>query len=352
VVKIIQYLLQICVLIITNNYVLTLILGILLTVLINFIISLWISQIYKPVFEVTDSIDLFERQAIIKNTRAVMCHKLGGTILSSTDNIVLSKFVGLTATGLYSNYSMIIIGVNNLVNKTFGSFTASFGNAHVELKEKEKCDIYLKLNFVNLVFSGLTTVCLWILLNDFVFLWVGEMYQLDNVTVAIICVQYYMESSRIVSTSFTNGCGLFQKDVLRPFIEAVINLLISILLVSNIGIAGVFAGTIISHLITVFWREPYILFKYEFKERMNRYWMQYCKVTIISFFTACLLQIVLKAISIKLNWWIWIVKGIVSSVIYLGIISLFFYGNEEFQFCLELMINKIKKILEKNYHNI
>lgn len=344
VIKIMQYSLQISVLAVTKNYVFTLISGILLSVFINYLISLWITRKYKPVFEVDGSIDVIEKREIFSNTKNVMCHKVGGTILSSTDNIVLSKYVSLYATGLYSNYSMIIAGISSLLGKAFGSFTASFGNAHVQMLGEEKRDVYLKLNFANLLFSGLTTVCLWILLNDFVLLWVGKEYQFDRFTVAIICTQYYMESSRIVSTSFTIGAGLFQKDVLRPFIEAIINVAVSIFLVSKMGIAGVFAGTIFSHLVTVFWREPYILFKYEFNESTHKYWVQYCKTTMVSLFSAYLLQIIFTTVLINMNWGIWVLKGILSALIYLITVSFLFRKNNEFIFWYELMVNMAKRI--------
>ena len=45
-----------------------------------------------------------------------------------TDNILISAFVSLTAVGVYSNYSLIIVSVQNLCKQVTNSITASIGN--------------------------------------------------------------------------------------------------------------------------------------------------------------------------------------------------------------------------------
>ena len=55
-------------------------------------------------------------------------------------------------------------------------------------------------------------------------------------------------------------------DIYLPLIEVGINLIVSILLVNAIELQEFFWGTVISCLSTVTWREPYLIFKYDFKE--------------------------------------------------------------------------------------
>ena len=50
-----------------------------------------------------------------------------------------------------------------------------------------------------------------------------------------------------------------------PIIESIINLVISILLVRNLGLLGVILGTITSCILVPLWNEPYILNKHYFK---------------------------------------------------------------------------------------
>lgn len=141
-----------------------------------------------------------------------MCHRIGGTVVTSTDNIILSKFAGLGIVGIYSNYSLLTASVLSFVNKVLNSFVASVGNYAVEKNAKEKKQLYKRLLFLNLWISSFCTICLYTLLNPFIFLWQGERFLLEKSTVLIICIQFFIQSSIVISGVFVNACGLFMKD--------------------------------------------------------------------------------------------------------------------------------------------
>ena len=270
-----RYAIQVAILLVTQKYIWALVSSILLNLLLNLIFSEWVSHKYKDVFSIKESISKEEKKEIFDDTKATLCHKIGGTVLNSTDNIILSRYVGIVATGLYSNYSMILSSLSSVLNQVFGSFTSSLGNAHVEQTKEQKYISYRRLLFGNLWATSICTVCLYSLLNDFITIWLGPNMLLDSLTVMVLCIQFFMETARIISMSYTNGCGLFIRDKIRPVIEAAINLIVSIIMTNLLGIAGVFVGTIASHLCTVFWREPYLLYRYEFGKTMQEYWIYY-----------------------------------------------------------------------------
>ena len=62
------------------------------------------------------------------------------------------------------------------------------------------------------------------------------------------------------------------KDKIRPLIESLLNIIISIWLANQIGIAGVIIGTIVSGVVTYYWREPYLLIKEIFGYLDSRFW--------------------------------------------------------------------------------
>lgn len=57
--------------------------------------------------------------------------------------------------------------------------------------------------------------------------------------------------------------------------EAVLNLVISILLVTHFGVAGVFAGTFCSTVLTSVWVEPYVIYKYRLKKPVTGFFVKY-----------------------------------------------------------------------------
>ena len=147
------YTVQMIVLVLTKNYTLILIINTILTLLTNYIFSEWAASKYKEVFEVKDSISKEEKRQIINDTKATLCHKIGGTVLSSTDNLIISKYVGIIATGLYSNYSMVLSKLSGILGQLFGGFTSSLGSAHVAQDEEKKYISYRTLLFGNFGFQ-------------------------------------------------------------------------------------------------------------------------------------------------------------------------------------------------------
>ena len=96
----IRYIVQLIILIFSKDYTLTLVAGIAVTVILNWVFSMLVSRRYHSVFQVNSKLSKQDRKAIYKDTSAAMLHKIGGTVLSSTDNILLSKYIGLAVTGI------------------------------------------------------------------------------------------------------------------------------------------------------------------------------------------------------------------------------------------------------------
>ena len=344
-----RYIFQVVILLVTQKYIWTLVSSILLNLLLNFIFSEWVSHKYKEVFSIKESISKEEKKKIFDDTKATLCHKIGGTVLNSTDNIILSRYAGIVATGLYSNYSMILSSLSRVLNQVFGSFTSSLGNAHVEQTKDQKYISYRRLLFGNLWITSICTVCLYSLLNDFITIWLGPNMLLDSLTVTVLCIQFFMETARIISMSYTNGCGLFIRDKIRPVIEAAINLIISIIMTNLLGIAGVFIGTIVSHLCTVFWREPYLLYRYEFGKSMQEYWIYYVlsslsTIILCAFFSwlsACCFPPIysLTGCFLKVSM-IFIVGNIIAIILFNKHPDFVFYKN---LFLRKFNIRKVKK---------
>lgn len=69
--------------------------------------------------------------------------------------------------------------------------------------------------------------------------------------------------------------GLFWYDRYKAVAEAVLNLVISILLVTSFGVAGVFAGTFASTVLTSVWVEPYVIYKYRLQKPVSGFFKMY-----------------------------------------------------------------------------
>lgn len=336
---------KVVVLMMTRKYELVLMASIVTTILINWIFSLWITHEYKEIFQNPTTLTKEEKQDIIKDTTGLMCHKVGFIVLTSTDNIILTKMVSLAAVGIYTNYATITAAVQMLLTKMLNSFTPTIGNFMVNYEKDAVEDLYKKLLFVNFWFTSFCTVCLYVLLNPFIEIWLDDTFLLSGFTVAVLCSQFYIKSSQTMNEAFINAAGLFTRDRVRPLIEAALNLVISIVLAKEIGIAGVFIGTCVSSLVTCYWRQPYLLYKHVFKNSPRHFVINQIIWVVLTCVMCVVAQSVCQSIPITLLGFIirLVICGIGINFIYL----LLWHRSSAFKYFFGIVIDKVKIIIKK-----
>lgn len=268
-----SYAVRILVLVCTRNFELVLLSDIAVSLLLNWGFSLWITRKYGSIFREKPKLSREDKAEIFRNTGGLLCHKIGTIVVTSTDNIVLSKYVSLVAVGIYSNYAITVSAITNLANRVLASLVPTITNYILTKSKEDSYDLFQKLLFLNLWLASFTTVCLYLMLNPFIELWLDRSFLLPQMAVTWICIQHYLQVSRITANNFVTGCGLFMRDKIRPLVESVLNIVISVVLAQYIGIAGVFIGTCVSGLCTYYWREPYLVFQNYFKKEFWKYWL-------------------------------------------------------------------------------
>lgn len=223
---------------------------------------------------------------IKKNTAAMVLHKIGSILVFATDNMIISKFLGLKIAGIYTNYYIITNAITAFVNKFFTSISASVGNLVAsESIEKQERTLF-KIFFIDFWFFTFICADLFALLNPFIGnIWLGQKFLLDNKVVLLIIISTYLTGMRRAVQTFKNAKGLYWQNKYMPIYEAAINLLVSVVLVKTIGVAGVLIGTITSTLLTCIWIEPHVLYKFGFEKSSKQYWIKFIAYLIVFFIT-------------------------------------------------------------------
>lgn len=336
---------QLAILIVFRDYTLTLAVGILTTLTTNYLFSVWVTKQYKEVFSVKGVLPKEERAKIYKDTRAVMYHKVGTTVLTGTDNAVLTKMVSLTATGLYSNYALVITNIQQVLVQVLGNLTASVGNALNMLSREDYYQLFKRTQFICLWASSVVVVTCYISIDDLIRVCFGEQYVFDHAVTIILCILLYITITRTTNGAFINADGLFVKDRIRPLIEAATNLFVSIVLTKVYGIAGVFLGTIISSLTTIFWREPLLLYRYSFKRGVWEYWSVYIKYLCITLGMAVPLRIIKLGVhASSVSWLFLIAEAMVSFAVSNIILVVIFRKTDEFNYLIGIVRQIVSKL--------
>ena len=335
---------QIIYLILTKNYIGYLVLQVLFTIIENILISNKADKMY-PYLKEKEKIKLNKRvkNDIIKNTKAMLMHKIGGIVVTSTDNLILSSFVSIVAVGMYSNYYLIINAINTITAQIYNSLTASIGNlCAIESREKQ-FEIFNKINFMTYWLFCFISICLLCLFNPFIEIWVGKKFLFGMDIVLILVINVYISGMRKSVLTFREASGLFYKDRWKAIVEALINLVASVILVQKLGVIGVFIGTSISSILTCVWIEPYVLYKYEFKKKVSIYFKDYLKKLVLTVFMAFIIYFICSFITGNI-YFVFIIKLFICLIVPNVVMLIIFHNTDEFKYFYGKAIELIRKL--------
>lgn len=267
---------QIVLLVTTRNFIAYFSAQIIMTLVENVVISRIADKRY-PFLRSREKykVDTGIFRQIKTNTLAMIGHNVGTIIMTSTDSLIISKFVGIVEVGLYSNYQLILNSVNTVLTQAFTAITSSVGNLLILGEDEQKESTFYMIFYVDFWLYGFCSVALLCLSNPFIEIWVGKGFLYGMPIVAVLVAKFYCTGIRLGCNTFKSAAGLYMQDVYKPYIEVVVNLVISLVLVKHIGILGVFLGTLITTLLVATWIEPMVLFKYEFGKRPWKYFCKY-----------------------------------------------------------------------------
>ena len=335
---------QLLLLYITKNYYLYLGIKIILRIIENVVITIIVNKKYSYLKEKNiKKLDKKIEKDIFQKVKALFFHKIGSFIVLGTDNLIISRYLGIITVGLYSNYYMIINALNTLFSQALTALTPSVGNLLVEKKTKKNFEVFRKVRFINFWIATFTSVALLIIMNSFITIWIGEAYLLSNLVLITLVINFFMTMMRNSYSTFKEAAGIFHEDRYVPIIESFVNIVASIILLKYFGLAGVFMGTIISGLIL--WCYSYPRFVY--KKLFCRSYLSYIKETIsyiILFILILIISYKISNIYTFYNIWVQLLYNIIVSLIIPNIILLIiFYKNDNLKYYYRLFKKLVKK---------
>lgn len=279
----IQYALQIGILLFIPNYYLYILVLLFSTVLRNLGIA-YLTKKWYPQYKCEGFLSKEVRSDIKHKIEALIYNKIGVTIINGSDNIIISKFLGLVTLGIYVSYYYIFTIVHSFFNVFRDAMTAGIGNRIVTESVETNYQLFKRIFFIYAWATGLCSICLALLYQPFMKLWIGESRTLSFTFSIAMVTYFYFWIIRFVVHMFKNAQGLWWEDRFRPLCEGVVNLLLNILMVKYWGVFGVVISTITAMLcVSVPW-ETYVLFKIYFKRSMLPYFTTMAKWIALTIF--------------------------------------------------------------------
>jgi len=293
-----------------------------------------------------------EKKEIQKNVYALILYKVSTAIADASDTVLLSAMVGLAIVAIYSNYLLITVSLIAFLNIFQNAFISGIGNLNVTETKERKHISFKSLDFANFWLYSFCGITIYVLFTPFIRLWLSnEDFLLSNITEIIIILCFVLVGSLGIVFAYRQACGLFYVGRYRAPIAALVNLVISILLIiflpDYLAVAGVLLGTIISKIFIIYLYDIWLVHKYVFEEKSKYYFIKY----IIRILFVCALGGLVKYICSLYNFspFINLIAMLGTCLIVInGLYLLIFWRTKEFKYWKNVALKKIFKMLKKS----
>ncbi|MCH5242941.1 MAG: sugar transporter [Muribaculaceae bacterium] len=208
--------------------------------------------------------------SLVTKIKQLFFHKIGGFALTQTSPLIIYAFIDLNVVALYGNYMVVINGIQMMMASMFNSMGAGVGNLVAEGDEQKIRNVFRELFSLRFVITA--TLCAGVIYFTpaFISLWIGKEYLLPFSTLLLLTTLLFIGLSRYTVEAFVTAYGLYS-DIWAPVIEASINIGLSIILGSVMGLNGIILGVVISQILVIVMWKPFYLFKKSIKGFLKNY---------------------------------------------------------------------------------
>jgi O-antigen/teichoic acid export membrane protein len=159
-----------------------------------------------------------ESKKLISNVGSLFGHQLDMVVITSADNIIISMCLGLTTLTIYNNYYFIVNSILSILIIISNSFAASIGNSiAVESREKNYKN-FIDFTYLLGMLNVICTILMFVLYQDFMKIWMGDLMLLKTITVFLMCLCFYARQFRRTVITYKTAAGLWKMDMIKPYL--------------------------------------------------------------------------------------------------------------------------------------
>lgn len=338
---------QICVLYWTGSFSLYLVAYILSTLLTNIFVSSAVNRKFPALNSLAGTpLEPEEKRNIFSFIRASAIDRVAVAVKSATDNMIVSGFISVLVTGIVGNYTMIINTVRTLVNFFFTSASDATGNLAASANKDVQYRTLLDMEFLALWLYGFISVGMLCTITPFVCnIWIrSASAALPFSTLLLLVLNFYLVGICWPAFSFFYAKGLLRKVPYMNILNVALNLVISLGLVSSLGVNGVYIGTVLSYLCSNFFLVHYMVLRHHFEGKIGLFLRLFLKYVVVTILAGVLCVWGCSCIPGESV----IVRILLCTVAYNGVFLLCSWGSREFSSISQLVVTILKQVTSKN----
>ena len=190
----------------------------------------------------------FSGEPIKQKWNGILQH-IASVVLQNTDVFILTLFSTLTNVSIYNVYSLVVLGIKNLIVSLTSGMQSKMGNLLAKDNIQELEQFFSKTEFFLHSIISISFTATAILIVPFVKVYTNGIndanYEVPLFGFLITIAQMFY-CLRLPYSQIVLAAGHFKETQSSALIEMFLNIIISTILVWNFGLNGVAIGTVIS----------------------------------------------------------------------------------------------------------
>lgn len=345
-VSIIQYVVQIFLILKSKNYYGYIIALPFFTIANNGVCALFARRIY-PMYKCEGVLSDGVLGEIKKNISGLVIQKLSYVSRNVFDSIFISSFLGLTAVAIYSNYYYVMDSVHNIIVLIIPAIVASVGNSIVSESVDKNFKDFKKIYFIYLWLGGWFSICLVCLYQPFMELWAGKELVLENETMILFGCYFFLNCIGDITSLYIQSIGLWHRVKYVYLTNAIANIILNIVLVKMWGIFGIVIATIITAVVLGPFLHCRVIFeKYFVGKKYVRYMLSIIASAIVTVIAGTISYVICSLYEGTILMTV-IVRAIICSIVPNILFLAFYLKTSIFKESKEMVYFIFKKILTK-----
>lgn len=269
----------------------------------------------------------------IKGKRATAFHSISNAVHDNVALVTLTFFTDAKVISVYTVYYFVVGKIKSLLSVVTSGMEAAFGDMwakkeYENLKEKFRTYEYMLFTFTTVIFS-----CVGVLILPFVAVYTKGVNDVNYILpelAVVITVAEAMHCIRQPYLTLVYSTGSFEETKWGAALEAIINIVVSVVMVNLIGITGVVIGTLVANTFRTVQFALYVsrkILKRNIMEIVYRFLWLILTVALI----IVLALFVNEALIFEVSWLGWIMNSAIVfaiSMVCTVITSMIFYKKD------------------------
>lgn len=190
----------------------------------------------------------------IQDRKYLMLASIGDQAVAAAPTVIVTSFVSLAASSVFSVYSMVYISLKTLINSFHHAVSAIFGNLVATSGDKKIAEVFDALLYVFSMLGVVLSSCCAFLFMDFIDLYsegFTEGMYVQPVLACFIVAYISIFSIRTVINFVSHSCGLFKVTCKATVVCGAVSLCVSVLATVLFGMPYVMTGVLLYHFGTM-----------------------------------------------------------------------------------------------------